>query len=174
MKIRVLLLWLSGFFTATAAVPAGPGGVIALIELLLVVVGWTTVWFGKTTTAPDSKFAPLIVICVPPETLPVLGTMLVIDGALTKLYPAVKVLIPLPGSLPLGREIVPVKGSMLVTTTSVAPIGPGGVVARMQGSCIPDPQSAALLVTVMVVAGVPTVPVPARALGGPPKVTSAP
>jgi len=106
----------------------------------------------------------LIVIVVPPETVPELGVTLLSQGAVTKLYPELTALDPLPLS------ITPVAGSMFVTTTSVAPTAWGGVVATIHGNCTPEPQSEALLVTNIVTA---SMPVPTGA-GGPPKLTTAP
>jgi hypothetical protein len=59
----------------------------AVIEVL--VIGFTTaacwLWLPKTTStvAPDWKFAPVIVICDPPETVPEAGERALRDGATT-------------------------------------------------------------------------------------------
>src|SRR5579864_1204882 len=66
--------------------------------------------------------------------------------------------------------MTPVARFMLVTTTSAAPTANGGVVAIMHGKGTPDPQTVALFVTAIVVAGLPA----PTGGGGPPKLTTAP
>jgi hypothetical protein len=85
VKINVLLCCPSGFLTVTAAVvPAVFAGATAVIEVLLVGLTIEACWFPTNTVAPDWKLVPVIVICVPPETLPEGGVRALMDGARTK------------------------------------------------------------------------------------------
>jgi hypothetical protein len=50
---------------------------------VLLAVRIVAVWFPTMTVAPDPKLVPVIVICVPPETVPELGETELIVGAKT-------------------------------------------------------------------------------------------
>ena len=82
MKISVLLFCPSGFTTVTAEVPAVLDGAVTVIELLpdetMVACSLPTY-----TAAPDSKFLPAMLNCVPPATVPELGDKALIKGAKT-------------------------------------------------------------------------------------------
>jgi hypothetical protein len=84
VRINVLLFCPSGLVTVTAAVvPAAFAGATAVIEVLLVGFTIEAGWFPTDTVAPDWKFVPVIVTCVPPEALPEAGVRALMDGAKT-------------------------------------------------------------------------------------------
>jgi hypothetical protein len=71
--------------------------------------------------------------------------------------------------------MTPVTGFKLVTHTSAGPTAKGGVVAMMQGSCTPVPQSEELFVTAIVVASFPKPALSVYGYGAdPPKLTTLP
>ena len=61
-------------------VPAVFDGVWAVMTVL-VAVRIVAVWFPIMTVSPGVKFVPLMVICVPPETVPELGDTALMAGA---------------------------------------------------------------------------------------------
>jgi hypothetical protein len=67
--------------TVTVAVPAAPGGVIAVMLVALTTTTLVAAVPPKVTVAPAAKFAPVIVTPVPPTIVPVLGDMLPTVGA---------------------------------------------------------------------------------------------
>jgi len=66
--------------TVTAAAPAVPAGVMAVIEVLLAAETFVAAIPPKVTVAPAEKFDPVIVTAVPPASGPVFGDMLLTMG----------------------------------------------------------------------------------------------
>jgi hypothetical protein len=132
----------SGFATAIATAPvAAPAGVVAVMLVALATETPVAVTPPMVTVAPATKPVPVIVMLVPPPTLPEVGAALVTVGAAAAVY--VNALASV-ADCP----------SLFATTIEAAPIGLGGVVAVML---------VALATTTFVAALPPTVTVaPAR------------
>ena len=70
-----------GLVTFTAAAPAVPAGVVAVIDVLLTTTTLVAAAMPKVTVSPEAKFVPVIVTAVPPAVDPLLGETLVTVGA---------------------------------------------------------------------------------------------
>jgi hypothetical protein len=80
-------LWLSVLVTITLTTPAECAGAVAVIDVLFTTVTPLAEVPPKLTVAPARKPVPVMVIAVPPLTLPVLGAIEVTVGAgLTAAY----------------------------------------------------------------------------------------
>ena len=66
--------------TVTLMVPAEWAGVVAAIVVLLITLTFVAATPPKLTVAPAAKFAPLMVVDVPPAVVPVFGEMVLIEG----------------------------------------------------------------------------------------------
>ena len=134
----------SGFVTVTLTLPAAPAGVVAVMVVLFTKVIAVAALLPRLTVAPATKFAPLIVIAVPPMVDPVAGVTLATLGA-GKLYVNAFASIPL---CPLA----------LVTVTFTLPATPAGVVAVMVMLLTTITEVAAPLPTLTVVPAAKLVP----------------
>ena len=68
------------FVTETVTAPAVPGGVVAVMLVLLTTFTPVACALPNFTMAPETKFVPPIVTAVPPPTAPPFGVTPVTDG----------------------------------------------------------------------------------------------
>ena len=66
--------------TVTVVAPALPGGVVAVIDVVLTTTTFVAAVLPNVTVAPAAKLVPVIVTAVPPTVVPLAGLMLLTVG----------------------------------------------------------------------------------------------
>jgi hypothetical protein len=69
-----------GVDTVISTTPTEPVGLVAVIWLSLFTVNTVADVLPNFAAVAPVRFVPVMVTCVPPETVPFVGVMLVIDG----------------------------------------------------------------------------------------------
>ena len=110
----------SVFVTTTFLAPTVPAGVVAVIDVGLTTVTLVAAAPPMVTVAPVANWVPVMVIDVPPTSVPLLGLMLVIVGA--KVLDAPKVYWS-------ADEVAVLLKPTMNTTVSTVPADSAGVVA---------------------------------------------
>ncbi len=110
-----------GVVTTTSLAPAVPAGVVIVIEVAVLPVIVAAAPPMVTEVAPARSVPEMTTPVVPPAVGPVLGLMLVAEGTVTYVKALVSVELP-PG---------------VVTTTSLAPAVPAGVVIVIEVAVLP-------------------------------------
>lgn len=130
----------SGFATVTSTIPTLCGGAIMMMLVALPVPAMVAGASPNRTVAPDAKFAPVIVICMPPELLPLVGDRLCIVGAAARVSVLVGVAVAgFDVAVAVGTRVAVAVGTAVgiaVGTGVAVAVGVGVLVAVAVGDAV--------------------------------------